>query len=81
MFTLPLFLVAGGLFTLSMGAPIEQRTVNSYTVYSGDGDISVGWPTQSDWISSFDTMYVDITRPSYLTPTNKPSGSTIKTVF
>ncbi|KAM0151395.1 hypothetical protein ACHAQE_008530 [Botrytis cinerea] len=57
MFTLPLFLVAGGLFTLSMGAPIEQRTVNSYTVYSGDGDISVGWPTQSDWISSFDTMF------------------------
>ncbi|TGO24747.1 hypothetical protein BPAE_0095g00030 [Botrytis paeoniae] len=57
MFTLPLFLVAGGLFTLSMGAPIEQRTVNSYTVYSGDGDTSVGWPTESDWISSFDTMF------------------------
>ncbi|KAF7935172.1 uncharacterized protein EAE97_008079 [Botrytis byssoidea] len=57
MFTLPLFLVAGGLFTLSMGAPIEQRTVNSYTVYSGDGATSVGWPTESDWISSFDTMF------------------------
>ncbi|TEY40352.1 hypothetical protein BOTCAL_0436g00020 [Botryotinia calthae] len=57
MFTLPLFLVAGGLFTLSIGAPIEQRTVNSYTVYSGDGDITVGWPTQSDWIASFDTMF------------------------
>ncbi|TGO49125.1 hypothetical protein BCON_0220g00110 [Botryotinia convoluta] len=57
MFTLPLFLVAGGLFTLSMGAPIEQRTTNSYTVYSGDGDASVGWPTESDWISSFDTMF------------------------
>ncbi|KAF7888981.1 hypothetical protein EAF00_009281 [Botryotinia globosa] len=57
MFTLPLFLVAGGLFTLSMGAPIEQRTVNSYTVYSGDGAISIGWPTESDWISSFDTMF------------------------
>ncbi|TGO33332.1 hypothetical protein BHYA_0252g00130 [Botrytis hyacinthi] len=57
MFNLPLFLVAGGLFTLSMGAPIEQRTVNSYTVYSGDGATSVGWPTESDWISSFDTMF------------------------
>ncbi|THV45070.1 hypothetical protein BGAL_0534g00050 [Botrytis galanthina] len=57
MFTLPLFLVAGGLFSLSMGAPIEQRTVNSYTVYSGDGATSVGWPTESDWISSFDTMF------------------------
>ncbi|KAF5871350.1 putative exo-beta glucanase protein [Botrytis fragariae] len=57
MFTLPLFLVAGGLFTLSMGAPIEQRTTSSYTVYSGDGDTSVGWPTESDWISSFDTMF------------------------
>ncbi|KAF7897764.1 uncharacterized protein EAF01_008730 [Botrytis porri] len=57
MFTLPLFLVAGGLFTLSMGAPIEQRTVNSYTVYSGDGATSVGWPTESDWISSYDTMF------------------------
>ncbi|KAI9650325.1 hypothetical protein NHQ30_000338 [Ciborinia camelliae] len=72
MFTLPLILVAGGLSTLSIGAPlhgnterdssvhyVQERATNSYTVYSGDGDIDVGWPTQSEWISSFDTMFDD----------------------
>ncbi|CAD6445116.1 0517b6fe-5561-4156-8e87-25458961090c [Sclerotinia trifoliorum] len=70
MFTLPLIIVAGGLFTLSFGAPlpgnterdsfvhsIQERAANSYTVYSGNGDANVGWPTQSEWISSYDDMF------------------------
>ncbi|ESZ97766.1 hypothetical protein SBOR_1848 [Sclerotinia borealis F-4128] len=70
MFTLPLILVAGGLSTLSFGAPlpsntetnsfihsVQDRAAFSYKVYSGDGNINVGWPTQSEWISSFDTMF------------------------
>ncbi|KAJ8068311.1 hypothetical protein OCU04_003874 [Sclerotinia nivalis] len=70
MFTLPLILVAGGLSTLSIGAPlpgnterhsfvhsVQERAANSYKVYSGDGNTNVGWPTQSEWISSFDDMF------------------------
>ncbi|KAF7865845.1 hypothetical protein EAF04_006010 [Stromatinia cepivora] len=70
MFTLPLILVAGGLSTLSIGAPlpgnterdsfvypIQERATSSYKVYSGDGATNVGWPTQNEWISSFDDMF------------------------
>ncbi|KAG4026814.1 hypothetical protein MFRU_036g00470 [Monilinia fructicola] len=77
MFTLPLnklMLVAGGLSTLSLGAPlhshsfIQERTAGvSYKVYSGDGDTNVGWPAQSAWVSDFETMFansVDILKSS-----------------
>lgn len=92
MFTLPLILVAGGLSTLTIGAPlqakierdsfihsVQERATSSYKVYTGDGNTNVGWPTQSVWISSFDTMYV--LTPFALDPSaDMSTGSIIKTV-
>lgn len=81
MFTLPFILVAGGLSSLSLGAPLlKERSTNTYTVYSGNGDTSAGWPSQSEWFSSFDTMYVSVILNTSLSNANSPSGSIIKTM-
>ena len=72
MLVIPLILAAGSLSTLVFGAPVPfthssrstaasihslvERSADIYTVYEGNGDVSQGWPTQSSWVSNFDTM-------------------------
>ncbi|OCK78407.1 carbohydrate-binding module family 50 protein [Lepidopterella palustris CBS 459.81] len=69
---IPFILAAGSLSTLVSGAPVPstfsarnafaslrslvERNSDTYTTYGGDGLVSQGWPAQSDWVSSFDTM-------------------------
>ncbi|OCL09298.1 carbohydrate-binding module family 50 protein [Glonium stellatum] len=73
MLVIPLILAAGSLSTLVFGAPVPsthssrntaasihslvERSADSYTVYGGNGDVSEGWPSQSSWVSSFDTLF------------------------
>ncbi|QSZ29324.1 hypothetical protein DSL72_003838 [Monilinia vaccinii-corymbosi] len=63
-------LVAGGISTLTLGAPIhedienrsfihERATDGLYTLYSGNGETNVGWPTEDQWVSDFNTMFED----------------------
>jgi hypothetical protein len=72
MLVILLILAAGSLSTLVFGAPIPftrssrstaasihswvKQSADKYTVYGGNGDVSQGWPAQSSWVSSFDTM-------------------------
>jgi len=46
-------LVTGGTSTHSL----QERSGNTYTVYGGTGEVSDGWPSTSDWISSFEAMF------------------------
>ncbi|OKL59545.1 hypothetical protein UA08_05357 [Talaromyces atroroseus] len=62
-------LAAGSLPALIFGAPVPSlpsRNVDEvhsfqkrgiYTVFGGNGDVSDGWPSLSDWVSSFDEMF------------------------
>lgn len=60
-------LAAGSLSTLISGTPVpapqsdfdnvlQERSANSYATYGGTGLVSEGWPAQSAWVSSFETM-------------------------
>ncbi|KAF4632087.1 hypothetical protein G7Y89_g6050 [Cudoniella acicularis] len=66
MFALRFILAAGSLSTLISGTPVpsppsdlQERSANVYTVYGGTGDVSDGWPAQSAWVSSFETMFAN----------------------
>ncbi|KAM3073688.1 hypothetical protein ACMFMG_004428 [Clarireedia jacksonii] len=70
MFVLHFMLAAGSLSTLTLAAPytssldkyayyLKRTTGSTYTVYGGNGETSAGWPDQSAWMSSFDTMFED----------------------
>lgn len=38
----------------------ERRSTSTYiTTFGGTGDVSDGWPSQDQWVSSFDTMFAD----------------------
>lgn len=40
-------------------SPLDARqSIVDYIVFGGDGDTSAGWPSQDDWVSDFDTLYV-----------------------
>lgn len=71
MSAIPLILAAGSLPALIFGAPVpsfpssstaavhsfaKRESASAYTVFGGDGDVSDGWPSMSDWVSSFDEM-------------------------
>ncbi|KAH8656015.1 hypothetical protein BGZ60DRAFT_435130 [Tricladium varicosporioides] len=68
MFVIPLILAAGSLSTLISGTPVpapqpdldnslQERSANTYSTFGGTGLVSEGWPAQSAWVSSFETMF------------------------
>ena len=50
----PFLAAASGLVGLAQASPLEVRAVD-YKTYRGDGTVSQGWPSESQW-ASFETM-------------------------
>ncbi|CRG89961.1 hypothetical protein PISL3812_07001 [Talaromyces islandicus] len=73
MSVIPFILAAGSLPSLISGAPVPSllsrdvagatvhsfaaRDSSAYTVFGGNGEVSDGWPSIENWLSSFDEMF------------------------
>ncbi|GIC94689.1 LysM peptidoglycan-binding domain-containing protein [Aspergillus udagawae] len=71
MLVLPFILAAGSLPTLISGLPVpsfpssevttevstQPLQKRGYTVLGGTGEVTDGWPSMSDWISTFEEMF------------------------